>query len=70
MAKIIAPNKQYTGTSAGVDFIKGIGETSNPYLIRWFKERGYLVTLDAAEANLKVSEEVEEVKGKKRTTKK
>ncbi|MGV8153422.1 MAG: hypothetical protein ACLKAO_03840 [Alkaliphilus sp.] len=68
MANIIAPNKKYTGKSAGVDFLNGIGETSNPLLIKWFKERGYEVILDAAEENLKVPSE--EVKNKKKTTKK
>ncbi len=43
MAKILAPNKQYTGVSAGVVFVNGAGETDNPALIIWFKEKGYIV---------------------------
>lgn len=43
MAKIFAPNKQYTGISAGVNFVNGIGECTDPYLISWFKEKGYRV---------------------------
>lgn len=43
MAKIIAPNKQYTGISASVYFCNGIGETTNEDLISWFKEHGYNV---------------------------
>jgi hypothetical protein len=43
MAKISAPNKQYSGISAGVTFINGVGETANPLLIAWFKEKGYKV---------------------------
>ncbi|WP_338630686.1 hypothetical protein [Clostridium baratii] len=43
MAKIIAPNKQYTGISASVLFCNGIGETTNKDLISWFKEHGYSV---------------------------
>lgn len=43
MAKIIAPNKQYTGISASVYFCNGIGETTNKDLISWFKEHGYNV---------------------------
>ena len=43
MAKIIAPNKQYTGVSASVSFVKGVGETEDPRLIAWFQERGYKV---------------------------
>lgn len=42
-AKIYAPNKEYTGVSASVSFVNGAGETSNPNLIEWFKERGYKV---------------------------
>ncbi len=43
MAKIIAPNKQYTGISASVPFINGQGETDSPALIDWFKQHGYSV---------------------------
>lgn len=48
MARIIAPNKDYTGESASVTFVKGIGETSDAYLIEWFKEHGYTVIEDEA----------------------
>lgn len=48
MAQIIAPNKDYTGESASVTFIKGVGETSDAYLIEWFKEHGYTVIDDEA----------------------
>ncbi|SDJ76580.1 hypothetical protein [Paenibacillus naphthalenovorans] len=43
MAKIQAPNKQYTGVSAGVSFVNGVGECSDPYLLQWFREHGYEV---------------------------
>lgn len=43
MAKIIAPNNQYTGVSASVPFINGQGETNNPALIDWFRQHGYIV---------------------------
>ena len=43
MAKIVAPNKQYDGVSAGVKFEKGVGHTEQPYLIAWFKQHGYTV---------------------------
>lgn len=48
MAQIIAPNKDYNGESASVTFIKGVGETSDAYLIEWFKEHGYTVIDDGA----------------------
>ncbi len=43
MSKIIAPNNQYTGISASVSFVNGIGETDNPELIKWFERSGYSV---------------------------
>ena len=43
MAKIIAPNNKYNGTSASVPFINGVGETDDQNLIQWFKENGYTV---------------------------
>ena len=43
MAKIIAPNKQYTGVSASVPFVNGVGQTDNKNLISWFETHGYNV---------------------------
>lgn len=43
MAKIYAPMKDYTGETVTVLFSKGVGETSDPYLINWFKSHGYTV---------------------------
>ena len=43
MAKIYAPNEEYTGVSAGVYFVKGAGETEDDHLVEWFKEKGYKV---------------------------
>jgi len=43
MAKIHAPNKDYTGISATVKFEKGVGETDDEVLITWFEEHGYKV---------------------------
>ena len=43
MAKIYAPNKNYTGISASVPFVNGASETDKPNLIDWFKEHGYAV---------------------------
>lgn len=54
MAKIIAPNKSYTGVSASVAFCNGEGNTNNPVLIDWFRKHGYKVIKDAAEEGLKV----------------
>lgn len=51
MAKIYAPNKDYTGISAGVHFSQGVGECTNPYLLAWFKSKGY--TVEEIEVELK-----------------
>jgi hypothetical protein len=49
MAKIIAPNNQYTGVSASVSFVKGEGTTTDNHLIKWFKDHGYEVIEDVEE---------------------
>ena len=56
MAKILAPNNQYTGTSAGVSFVNGIGETKDPYLIDWFAKHKYTVELGERKPTKKVTE--------------
>ncbi|EPB8194499.1 hypothetical protein ACRTCC_000278 [Clostridium perfringens] len=58
MAKIIAPNKQYTGISASVYFCNGIGETDSKDLINWFKEHGYSVVEEDIEKKDKSIEEM------------
>ena len=63
MAKIIAPNKGYTGISASVAFCNGIGETENPELIEWFQKSGYEVE-EISDVDEETSEE--EKKSKKK----
>lgn len=41
MAKVYAPNKDYTGVTASVPFANGVGETTDPHLLSWFAEHGY-----------------------------
>lgn len=41
--KVYSPNREYTGVSASVLFCKGVGETEDPYLIKWFRDHGYTV---------------------------
>ena len=53
MAKILAPNKDYNGVSASVNFENGIGETDDADLITWFKENGYKVEKPAPKAETK-----------------
>lgn len=47
MAKVYAPLRTYTGISASVWFINGVGETDNNALLEWFEERGYTVARDS-----------------------
>ena len=49
MAIIKAPNQEYTGLSAGVTFINGVGNTDNMHLIEWFKENVYEVIEEDSE---------------------
>ncbi|GAA5417926.1 hypothetical protein Pryu01_03004 [Paraliobacillus ryukyuensis] len=43
MAKIIAPNPDFTGVSASLHFVKGEAETEDEWLLQWFKSKGYEV---------------------------
>ncbi len=63
MAKIICPNKEYTGISASVSFCNGKGETEDPRLIKWFKDRGYTV-IDNEEVAVEVADIAEETEEK------
>jgi hypothetical protein len=53
MAKIFCPNSQYSGISASVTFVNGVGETDNAQLIEWFKTHGYSVEEDTDEGRIK-----------------
>ena len=62
MAKIYAINKEYNGVTASVPFTNGVGFSSDPYLLDWFKEHGYEVkeeddiTEAKSEANTDISQ--------------
>lgn len=49
MAKIKAPNEQYTGVSAGVSFVNGVGECDDPERLKWFVRSGYMVEEETAQ---------------------
>lgn len=51
--KVYSPNKEYTGVSASVPFCNGVGETDDPYLLKWFREHGY--TVDEPETTAKTA---------------
>lgn len=62
MAKVKAPNKQYTGLSATVMFVNGVGETDNEQLLQWFESKGYTVErIDEAEEAAKAAEKAAEL---------
>ncbi|MGW0039830.1 hypothetical protein [Gordonia sp. NPDC003376] len=48
MAQITTPVKGFSGTVAGVDFSKGVGETDSEGAIAYFERHGYTVTVEAA----------------------
>lgn len=49
MAKVICPNGTYSGLSATVVFVNGVGETEDTHLLEWFRDKGYAVEDDAEE---------------------
>ncbi len=49
MAKIYAPNKDYTGIVAGVVFKEGRGDTDDSRMVEWFKEKGYKIVEEKKE---------------------
>lgn len=44
MAHITTPVKGFTGHVAGVDFVKGVGETDDENAISYFERHGYEVS--------------------------
>jgi len=67
MAKVFAPNKQYNGISAGVTFVNGVGETTDPYLLSWFKDKGYQVEENKESENIDESEETTKRSSRKKS---
>lgn len=51
--KIYAPNEDYSGSSAGVTFVNGVGETDNSHLIEWFRDHGYKVDEESIDSEEK-----------------
>lgn len=49
MAKIYSKNKEFTGISASINFVDGVGESNVPHLITWFAENGYTIVEDKTE---------------------
>lgn len=60
MAKIIAPNQNYSGISAGVVFYDGEGQCEDARLLDWFEVRGYQVIYADKPHDSKTEESIEE----------
>ena len=58
--KIYAPVKDANGTWASVRFVNGVGETTNPALIEWFRKHGYRVGSDEPKKVIPTIKEVVE----------
>lgn len=63
MAKVKAPNTEYNGVSASVQFNNGVGDCTDPYLLNWFKSKGYEVEeIEKNDASELENMDVEELK--------
>jgi hypothetical protein len=56
MAKITAPNKEFTGKRGQVAFVDGEAETDDPSMLAYFKRHGYKVEDAAKKSAAKPSE--------------
>lgn len=54
--KIYSPVNNFNGVRCNVRFTKGVGESDDPQVIAWFKNRGYKV--DATKVVVQEAEEV------------
>ena len=48
MAKIIAPNQEFTGKRGQVVFADGVAETDDPAMLAYFRRHGYTVEEEKA----------------------
>lgn len=60
MAKIIAPNQDYCGISAGVVFQDGEGQCEDVRLLDWFEVHGYQVIYADKPHDSETEESIEE----------
>lgn len=57
--KIYAPDKNFNGTSAGVCFVGGTGETVSQFLADWFESHGYQIEKETRSKVKKTAKEGE-----------
>lgn len=58
MATIKTKVADFTGIRASVKFVKGVGATNDPWLIKWFEDHDYIVESDANENKPKPIEDM------------
>lgn len=58
--KIYAPVKDFNGLRGNVRFTRGVGETNDPHLIKWFETHGYTVENEKP-LNLVIDELIDEL---------
>lgn len=63
MARIYAKNKKYNGISAGINFVNGVGVSTDSHLLFWFEENGYCILPELDEMNYKELTEYAKSKG-------
>lgn len=60
MAKVIAPNKEFTGEAYGVQFFDGIAETDDDWKLNILAEVGCVIEKKAPKSKKKADEKTED----------
>ena len=63
MARIYSKNKKYNGISAEINFVNGVGVSTDSRLLSWFEENGYCILPELDEMNYKELTEYAKTKG-------
>ena len=53
-----SPVEGYKGSSAGVEFVNGIGKTDDPRVAEWLEKKGYSVTKEKTGRDKKKGEDL------------
>ena len=63
MARIYSKNEKYNGISAGINFVNGVGVSTDSRLLSWFEENGYRILPELDEMSYKELTEYAKSKG-------
>lgn len=55
MARIYCPDEKFTGTAAGVEFIGGVGETEDEFVIAFLMDKGYIARTSVVRPDIEKS---------------